>query len=120
MSFVYRFGVPDIFTLFQELYKINGCPEDLRNDIPDEPPAVTGIKSSQKSRSNIRDEIISSQSSDKNKSLQLFQSECNLMEILTNILSSGALNLLQFIETLITQFNTDPSLHFLVYKLKHN
>lgn len=112
---MHRFGYPNAYESFIALYCIYECPAELIEDIKPLPSKVRVSSQSQHKPSNIRSQALSANSSD--NAFQL-TADCNILEMLTDLLQTGILELLQLLETIIEQVNTNPSLQFMIGKIQ--
>lgn len=115
MNFLTRFGYPNAYESIKMLYIYFECREGLADEI--KPISKNGRVSSQSQAksSHVRSQVLSTPNSSDNS----FQptAECNILKIL-DLLQTGILELLQLVETIIEQVNTDPSLQFMIGKIQ--
>ncbi|CAL8107721.1 unnamed protein product [Orchesella dallaii] len=113
IKFFYDSGYPEVYTAFIDLYTASNCKPELIADLPTGPPAPEKVRSSKPI--NIREEILAIKP---NQEGPLPPPTCNWLDILAQIPGSGLLSIVDFIDTTLKEFQTNPSLHFLVGKIQ--
>ncbi|CAL8107724.1 unnamed protein product [Orchesella dallaii] len=115
VEFFYYNEFPEAYQAIRQLYYDNKCPTDLIATLPTGPDQTSVRTNTNPKSSNVRDETLKTD----RWPFNLRQSEeCNLIDILKKIATTGFFELLQFVDSFVTQFRSQPSLHFMVAKIQ--